>query len=298
MLALEAFSPPPFPSPDDPGAWAALVQMLNGLVETQFVAAMPSESVLPRSTFQIPDGPTVYVLAPPQAPVDASAPLFLDFHGGGLILGGGVLSWRESVPNALTRTGVTWAPDYRMPPAHRYPAALDDAVAVYRRALEERAPDRIVITGTSAGGNLAASLLLRVKAEGLPMPAALLLLSPHVDLTESGDTFHTNDGIDTVLTASLVPASLLYAAGADLADPYLSPLFGDLVGFPPTLLQSGTRDRLLSSTVRMHRALLAAGVEAELHVFEAMPHTAFTGTAPEDEELRAELRRFESVHLR
>jgi acetyl esterase/lipase len=92
-----------------------------------------------------------------------------------------------------------------------------------------------------------------------------------------------------------MPANLLYANGHDLADPYLSPLFGDVSGFPPTFLQAGTRDLYLSNTVRMHRKLRAAGVDAELHVFEAMPHGGFAG-APEDIEVRIEMRRFLDHH--
>ena len=178
-----------------------------------------------------------------------------------------------------------------MPPDHPYPAALDDCLAVYRALLEVRAPDRIVVGGASAGGNLAAALMLRARDEGLPLPAALVLLTPEVDLTESGDSFRTNLGIDTVLVRSLADANALYAGGHDLTDPYLSPLFGDVAGFPPTFLQTGTRDLFLSNTVRMHRKLRAAGVDAELHVFEAMPHGGFWG-APEDTEMAEEVRRF------
>ena len=145
----------------------------------------------------------------------------------------------------------------------------------------------------SAGGNLAAALALRARDEGLPLPAALVLMTPEVDLTESGDSFRTNLGVDTVLTRSLMPANLLYAAGHDLADPYLSPLFGDFTkGFPPTLLTAGTRDLFLSNAVRMHRALRAAGIPAELHLLEAAPHGGFFRTSPEELELEAEVRRF------
>jgi epsilon-lactone hydrolase len=154
----------------------------------------------------------------------------------------------------------------------------------------ERSPDNVFVAGASAGGNLAAALLLRAKDEGLPMPAALVLLSPEVDLTESGDSFHTNLGIDHVL-APLMHVNLLYAGGHDLADPYLSPLFGDVTGFPPTFIQTGTRDLFLSNSARMHRKLRASGVEAELHVFEAMPHGGFGG-APEDLEVGVEVQRF------
>jgi epsilon-lactone hydrolase len=159
--------------------------------------------------------------------------------------------------------------------------------------LQQRSPQEIVVGGGSAGANLAAALLLRARDEGLPLPAAAVLLTPEVDLTESGDSFSTNLGIDSVLTRSLMPANLLYAAGTDLAHPYLSALFGDFTkGFPPTLLASGTRDLFLSNTVRMHRALRAADIEAELHVLEAAPHGGFYGSAPEDAALAKEVRRF------
>ena len=85
---------------------------------------------------------------------------------------------------------------------------------------------------------------------------------------------------------------MLYAGGHDLRDPYLSPIFGDLTGFPPTLLATGTRDVLLSDTVRFHRALRALDVPAELHVLEAAPHGFFRGATPEDRELNREVQRF------
>ncbi len=126
---------------------------------------------------------------------------------------------------------------------------------------------------------------------------ALILLTPEADLTESGDSFHTNLGIDCVLTESLADSIALYAGDHDLRHPYLSPLFGDLTApFPPTFLQAGTRDLFLSNTVRMHRKLRAGGVDAQLHIFEAMPHGGFFG-APEDDELADETRRFLAAHV-
>jgi acetyl esterase/lipase len=152
------------------------------------------------------------------------------------------------------------------------------------------------VGGSSSGGNLAAAMLLRARDDGLPLPAAAVLLTPEADLTESGDTFQTNAGVDTMLRGG-TPQRLLYAGGHDLASPGLSPLFGDFTkGFPPTLLASGTRDLYLSNTVRMHRALRAAGVPAELHVLEAAPHGGFLGLAPEDHELLREVRRFVDAH--
>ena len=127
------------------------------------------------------------------------------------------------------------------------------------------------------------------------MPSCLVLLSPEADLTESGDSFETNLGVDTILTSRLTDSIALYAGDHDLTEPLLSPLFGDLSDFPPTFLQTGTRDLFLSNTVRMHRALRRAGIAAELHVFEAMPHGGFHG-APEDQELAREMRRFMAEH--
>lgn len=187
---------------------------------------------------------------------------------------------------ALSRNVVTWAIDYRMPPLYPYPASLNDCFAVYLKALEEHSPEFIFMGGGSAGGNLAAALLLRVKDENLPMPAAFVLMSPEIDLTESGDSFFTNVGND--ILGPLLQVNLLYPNGYNLAHPHLSPLFGDVTGFPPTLLQTGTRDLYLSNAVRMHRKLRSAGVEAQLHIFEAMPHGGFGG-APEDTELSIEI---------
>ena len=129
------------------------------------------------------------------------------------------------------------------------------------------------------------------------MPACLLLNSPEADLTESGDSFETNQGVDYVLVTRLSESIALYANGHDLEDPFLSPLFGDVSGFPPTYLQAGTRDLFLSNTVRLHRKLRAANVDAELHIGEAMPHGGFFGFAPEDADLGAESRKFLAKHL-
>ncbi len=278
---------------DDVDGWLRYVREGDEMLAQRFAGVDFSGMVSCEPT-EI-DGVAAYVLHPHDVEDTPATPLYLDVHGGALVIGGGEVCALMASAGALGRRMVTWAVDYRMPPRHPYPAALDDCLAVYRRALTERDPSDIVVGGASAGGNLAAALVLRAKDEGLPVPAALVLLSPEVDLTESGDSFHTNLGVDHVL-GSLMPVNLLYANGHDLAHPYLSPLFGDLTGFPPTFLQTGTRDLFLSNTVRMHRALRAAGVEAELHVFEAMPHGGFGG-APEDLEITAEARRFVERHV-
>jgi monoterpene epsilon-lactone hydrolase len=242
-------------------------------------------------------GVHTFMLRPDGVLDGGTGPVYLDIHGGALIAGGGELCGLMASGLALTVGMETWSVDYRMPPLYPYPAALEDCLAVYQALIEARDPADIFVGGRSAGGNLAAALMLRARDEGLPMPAALVLVSPEVDLTESGDSFEINREADNVL-ASLREVNLLYANGHDLADPYLSPLFGDVSGFPRTFLQAGTRDLFLSNAVRMHRTLRAAGVEAELHVFEAMPHGGFGGTSPEDREVSAEIRGFLDRHRR
>jgi monoterpene epsilon-lactone hydrolase len=193
---------------------------------------------------------------------------------------------------AVLMGATVYAPDYRMPPHHPYPVPLDDCVAAYREVLKRHAPERIVVHGMSAGGNLAAALMLRVAAEGLPLPAGLVLETPELDLTESGDSFQTNRNIDVVLQDSLDSMNRLYAGGHDLADPYLSPLFGDFSrGYPPTLITAGTRDLFLSNAARMLHRLRRAKVPVELLVYEAMPHAGFFG-APEDVALKQDIRQF------
>jgi monoterpene epsilon-lactone hydrolase len=284
--------------PDDPSdldRWAAYVASTDGSIHELMAAHLPADLPIDRRR-EVIDGVPTYVLRPHHVPDRPEDGIYLDVHGGALVLGGGELCGLMATPGALTRPVLTWAVDYRMPPRHPYPAGLDDCVAVYRAALDRCGAERLVVGGVSAGGNLAAATLLRARDAGLPMPAALVLLTPEVDLTESGDTFVTNNGIDHVLEP-LMTTNLLYAGGADLADPYVSPLFGDLTGFPPTFLQSGTRDLFLSNTVRFHRALRNAVVDAELHVWEAMAHAGFGGLAPEDFELIGEVARFLDEHL-
>jgi acetyl esterase/lipase len=280
---------------DDVDGWVSYIDLRNAVMEKNLAGRLPPQPPVAQSEIEL-DGVRTYVVRRDDVPDGPDTPIYLDIHGGALIIGGGDVCKLMATAGALGRDMITWAVDYRMPPLHPYPAALDDCLAIYRRALNEGSPDNVFVGGASAGGNLAAALLLRAKDEGLPMPAALVLLSPEVDLTESGDSFHTNLGIDHVL-GLLMNVNLLYAGGHDLSDPYLSPLFGDVTGFPPTFVQTGTRDLFLSNSARMHRKLRAAGVEAELHVFEAMPHGGFGG-APEDLEIGVEVRRFLGKHRR
>jgi acetyl esterase/lipase len=270
-----------------------MISTVDELIRESFEQMIPPTVDVSERTF---DGTRAYVIQPPAAnPTDSR--VFLEIHGGALTQGAGECGKAMATHTAIRVGMPTWSVDYRMPPDHPYPAGLDDCLRVYEGLLRERTPGQIVIGGTSAGGNLAAALVLRARDAGLPLPSGLVLVSPEVDLTESGDTFQTLLGVDPVLTASLMPINLLYAGQTNLSDPLLSPLFGDFVpGFPPTLLASGTRDLFLSNAVRMHRALRRAGIPADLHVFEAAPHGGFMAGTAEDEDLESEIRQFVQTH--
>lgn len=284
-----AFTMPP---PDDHDAWVRL----KASVDAQYAMGLEGIAGRLRSTVEtIAIGSATVHVATPERIVRSDC-VYLDLHGGALTFGGGD-ACRAAAKAQADQHGVPcYGIDYRMPPEHPYPAALDDCLATYRHVLDRFGPRNVILGGRSAGGNLAAATVLRARDEGLPVPAALVLLSPEVDLTESGDSFAVNRTVDVVLPGSLMSNNRLYAGGADLADPYLSPLFGDLAGFPPTFLQSGTRDLFLSNVVRLHRALRKAQVATDLHIFEAMPHGGFMGDTPEDRELAAEVSAFVQSH--
>lgn len=276
------------PAAEDRDAWLSL----KAAVDAQYVAAFKGSADHFRSNVKtIGIGSATVHVATPET-VTHPQRAYIDLHGGALTFGGGDACRVGAQLQADQHGVLCYGVDYRMPPEHPFPAALDDCMATYCYALERHGPENIVVGGRSAGGNLAAAMLLRAKDEGLPLPAGLVLLSPEIDLTESGDSFQTNRMIDVVLPGSLMANNLLYADGADLEHPYLSPLFGDPSGFPPTFLQSGTRDLFLSNAVRFHRRLRHAQVPVELHVFEAMPHGGFMGGTPEDLELAADVARF------
>ena len=192
--------------------------------------------------------------------------------------------------------------DYRTSSDAPYPAALDDCVAVYRELLKTVRPQNIAVFGTSTGGGLTMALILRAKQEGLPLPAAIAPGSPWSDLTKTGDTFHTHNLVDNFQVSYdgyLKDAADLYANGRDLKEPMLSPIYGDLHGFPPTILTSGTRDLFLSLTVRTHRKLRRSGVEAELQVFEGLSHAQYSinPNAPETQEAFHEIAAFFNRHM-
>ena len=283
-----------FPALDDPQAWRAMIAAHDGAIAAMMAGRAGAQVTVENR--DLAGGGRVCEITPAGLD-DGDERVYLDIHGGGFIHGGGELCATMAAGTAIRMAARVWAVDYRMPPDHPFPAALDDCLAAYQALLAERPPERIIIGGASAGGNLTAALILRARDEGLPLPAAAVLMTPAADLTEAGDSHQTNLGLDPLIPGSGKQSFLLYAAGQDLSHPYLSPLNGDFTkGFPPAILTTGTRDMLLSDTVLLHRALRRAGIPAELHVTEAGGHGGFMGMAPEDQEILREVRRFADTH--
>ena len=247
-------------------------------------------------------GVNVFTVTPNEISEENRDRLLVHVHGGGYVLGPGEAGTPEAIMMAGFGHIKVLSIDYRMPPDFPYPAALDDAMAVYRAIVKTVDPNRIAIFGTSTGGGMALAMILRAKMEGLPLPAAIAPGTPWSDMTKTGDSYFTNDAVDNVLVSNegwLGDAAKLYANGHDLKDPLLSPVYGDLHDFPPTLLTSGTRDLFLSNTVRVHRKLRDAGVAADLLVFEGMSHAQylFSADMPEAKQYFAELSAFFGKYL-
>ena len=247
-------------------------------------------------------GVNCYVLTPKTVPAAHRNQLVINMHGGAYVFGPGESGTLEATLMAAYGGYRVISPDYRMPPGAPYPAALNDAVAVWKAALAAHDPRHLAIFGTSTGGGLTLAMILRAKREGLALPAAIAPYSPWADLTATGDSYKVNEGVDNILVSYdgyLGRAALLYADGHDLKDPLLSPVYGDFRGFPPTLLMAGTRDLFLSNTVRTQRKLRRAGVRAELQMFEGLSHAQFLfdPVAPETKEIFGEVTAFFDAYL-
>lgn len=219
-------------------------------------------------------GVPVDEISPVQPPPENRNRVFINLHGGGFNSDSGSRIEGDPIAN-LTRTKVV-SVYYRLAPEHPFPAAVDDAVAVYRELLKTHAPKNIAIYGTSAGAILTAEVTVKLKQLKLPLPGALGIFSGIGDFSRVSDSrqLFALDGLPGSLEPTL-PNRLpdeQYVGRTSRRDPVLSPLFADLTGLPPTLLVTSTRDMLLGDTTTLHRALLRQGVDARLVVFEALPH--------------------------
>ena len=214
------------------------------------------------------------VITPLGAPKANLGRVLINLHGGGFNSDSG--SQIEGVPIANLAKIQVVGVYYRLAPENPFPAAVEDVVAVYKELLKNHKSQNIGIFGTSAGGILTAEVAVKLKQSNLPVPGALGLFSLCADFSRPGDTqnLFTLNGLPGLLSPK-DPNKRIgeeYAPSTDPRDPLLSPLYADLHGMPPTLLVTSTRDILLSGTSIFHRALLRAGVDAQLVVYEALPH--------------------------
>jgi monoterpene epsilon-lactone hydrolase len=223
-------------------------------------------------------------------------------HGGGFVSG----SARSNLLGPAIMADATGrrviSVEYLVAPRGQWRQVTDQVLAVYKALLAQGVkPRRIGMFGGSAGGTIVAATALKIRDQGLPMPAALLLQSPATDLTGAGDTRITLSEADPALRPGTVqPGIDAYAAPADQRNPYASPVYGDFKkGYPPTLIQGGTKEFLLSDFVRLHRAIRAAGGESRLEIYEGMPHgfSDLMVNTPEGREAKAEAVAFWKQHL-
>lgn len=278
--------------PKSPEDWKALSsraaenarKAVAGLIDKFGVTVTPGEM----------GGVKVYTVTPKEIAPENQNRVLLYFHGGAFVLNPDIAGTREAIPMAAYSRIKVVAVDYRMPPDHPFPAAYDDASAVFAELTKTVPAKNVAVFGSSAGGGLALSLATRLKQEGKPLPGALGLGSPWTEMSGRGDSMKVNEFVDNFLVSNdgfLDASAKLYANGVDLKDPRLSALYGDLAGMPPTVLTTGTRDLFLSNTVRTHRALRRAGVPAVLQVFEGMSHIGYSvdPTMPESREAFADM---------
>ena len=195
-------------------------------------------------------------------------------HGGGFALGSAESSVGLASDLARKTSMRAVSVDYRLAPEHPYPAALQDVTVAYRALVElAGGADHIIVSGESSGGNLAIELLISGKAEGLTMPAATLLLSPMTDLTFSGSSYATKANADPALSAqALRTRASDYLAGTDPADPLVSPIFADLSGLPPLLIQAGSHEVLLDDATRLAAKAADDDVAVILDITPGVPH--------------------------
>ncbi len=164
--------------------------------------------------------------------------------------------------------------DYRLAPEHPYPAAVDDALAAYEALLQDGiAASDIAFAGDSAGGGLAVATLVNARDHGLPLPAAAFVMSPYADLTLGGTTMDTKSDVDPLLSRAALQARIPdYTAGQDPALDLISPIFADLSGLPPLIIQAGSHEVLLDDAIRLARQAATADVEVTLDITPGVPH--------------------------
>ena len=198
----------------------------------------------------------------------------LYFHGGVYVIGDAFLAADLASQIGRRTQAKVISVDYRLAPEHPYPAAVDDALAAYAALLDNGVvPTNIAFAGESAGGGLVVATLINARDHGLPMPAAAFVMSPYVDLTLAGTSMETKRDVDPLFTRELLQTRVTdYTAGQDAGLPLISPVFADLSGLPPLLIQAGTHELLLDDAVRLAQQAAAADVEVMLDITPQVPH--------------------------
>jgi monoterpene epsilon-lactone hydrolase len=208
--------------------------------------------------------------------VDAIEPrhVVLYFHGGVYVMGDAFLTADLASQVGRRTHAKVISVDYRLAPEHPYPAAVDDALAAYEALLDNgNAPSDIVLAGESAGGALAVATLVNARDHELPLPAAAFVMSPYADLTLAGPTMETKREVDPLMSRENLQSRVTdYTAGQDAALGLISPIFADLSGLPPLIIQAGTHEVLLDDAVRLARQAATADVEVTLDVTPRVPH--------------------------
>lgn len=195
-------------------------------------------------------------------------------HGGGYSTGSVVYARTLTTKLAVSTSMDVFCFNYRLAPENPYPAAAEDAMKAWNHLMYLGYGARdVIVAGDSAGGNMALSLVLRLKREGRILPRGMVLLSPWTDLTGSGKSYVTRTEVDPVLDQEYLDRMIVnYAAGQDLENPLISPLYGDMEGFPPTYIQVGDNEMLLSDSTLLHKKMIKANVPVRIDVYKGMWH--------------------------
>jgi acetyl esterase/lipase len=223
------------------------------IAETLDLSGIPAEKIVPAGA--------------------AADKVLLYLHGGGHMFGS-IKSHRHLVSRFAVAAGVTaFHIDYRLAPEHPYPAGLEDAMKAYRQILGSGiSPGNLVVGGESAGGNLATALLLKAREDGLPQPAGLYLLSPWLDMTTTGESYQKVGARDLIITREGIDMAAAAYLGGKPHNSLTSPVRADLSGLPPTLIQVGAEEVLLSDSLTFANHAAMAGADVKLHVWPEMPH--------------------------
>jgi len=198
----------------------------------------------------------------------------LYFHGGVYVLGDAFQAADLASQVGRRTSAKVFSVDYRLAPEHPFPAAVDDALAAYEALLRDgTAPENIVFAGESAGGGLAVATMVNARDHGLPLPAAAFVMSPYADLTLAGATLDAKGAVDPLLSRESLAARVPdYTAGQDPALGLISPIFADLTGLPPLIIQAGTHEVLLDDAIRLARQAATADVDVTLDITAGVPH--------------------------